>query len=228
MTMFVLGLLLLPVGLIALFSILDPPITPLMIIRKLDGAPIHQTWRSLENIPPHMIGAVIAAEDNRFCEHWGFDVEATQSQLEAWLSGNRPLGASTITMQTAKNVYLWPDRSVTRKILEAVLTPQIELIWSKRRIMEVYLNVIEFGPGIYGVDAASRQHFGISVSALNPRQSALLAAVLPNPLSWSAATPSPYIQNRAATIQRRVAQLGPLLQCVAPDMPTHFDHRGDK
>jgi monofunctional biosynthetic peptidoglycan transglycosylase len=159
---------------------------------------------------------VIAAEDNRFCEHAGFDWGELEGQLDALLAGGRARGASTITMQTAKNLFLWPGRDFVRKALEAWLTPQIELLWPKRRIIEVYLNVAEFGPGIYGAEAAARAYFGKSAGALGAREAALLAAVLPSPRRWSPDRPTEYLSARARNIRTRIEQLGPMLDCVRP------------
>ena len=127
-----------------------------------------------------------------------------------------PAGASTITMQVAKNVFLWPGRDIVRKLAEAALTPQIALAWPKQRVMEVYLNSVEFGPGVYGAEAASQRFFHRPASRLTPQQAARLAVVLPNPLHWSAAGPSPFVAERAATILRRMEELGPRLACLEP------------
>src|SRR3546814_7266257 len=135
----------------------------------------------------------------------------------AWAAaqdGDRLRGASTSSMQTTKNLFLWPDRSYLRKGLEFVLTPLFEAAWPKRRILEVYLNIVEWGPGIYGAEAASRRHCGKPVADLTRREAALLAVVLPNPREWSAGRPGNYVAGRAATIQKRVGQLGPLLDCT--------------
>jgi monofunctional glycosyltransferase len=134
--------------------------------------------------------------------------------VELALQGERARGASTITQQTAKNVLLWGGRDPLRKLLEAWLAPQLELLWGKRRILEVYLNVIETGPGLYGAEAAARAFFGKPAAGLTRREAALIAAVLPNPLRWSPAEPTRYIQGRARTIEARVGQLGPLLDCA--------------
>jgi monofunctional biosynthetic peptidoglycan transglycosylase len=158
--------------------------------------------------------AVIASEDNRFCEHSGFDWQAIGDAAEDYASGKRVRGASTLSMQVAKNLFLWPGRDFARKGVEAYITVFIELLWSKRRIMEVYLNIAEWGDGIYGAEAAARAHFGKAAAALTLREAGLLAAVLPNPLDWSPARPTPYIAGRADVIARRVGQLGPLLACV--------------
>jgi monofunctional biosynthetic peptidoglycan transglycosylase len=203
-----------PTVLIAAYRFVDPPITPLMLIRLGEGQPIRKTWRDLERISPDLGRSVIAAEDNWFCEHAGFDLREMTGQFERWLAGGRPRGASTITMQTAKNLFLWPQRDPLRKIVEAWLTWQIELFWPKDRILEVYLNIVEFGGGIYGAEAAARTYFARPASALTPTQSALLAAVLPNPRTYSPVRPSPYVDARARDLLRRVRQLGPLLACV--------------
>lgn len=205
----------LPTLVILIYGVVGPPITPLMIIRAIEGEEIHRTWRPLEAIAPELRLAVIAAEDARFCQHHGFDTEALNREMDAWLDGGRPRGASTITMQTAKNILLWPGRDLLRKAIEAWMTPQIELLWSKRRILEVYLNVIEFGPGIYGAEAAARRFFGRPASQLDRRQAALLAAVLPNPRLRSAGRPTPMVLRRAVMIERRSAQLGALADCAA-------------
>ena len=211
------GLLLLagPPGLILVYRILPPPVTPLMLIRLAEGHPLRRDWVPYDAIAPALAEAVIASEDNLFCEQaLGFDVRALRGQVEAWQRGERPRGASTITMQTAKNLFLWPGRDPVRKLLEAWLTPQLALLWPKRRILEVYLNIVEFGPGLYGAEAAARSLFGQPAASLSRREAAQLAAVLPNPLAWSAARPSPSLRERAGIIERRVPQLGPLLACA--------------
>ncbi len=211
---FLLILLLGPPVLLLIYRFLPVPITPLMLIRLAEGEGLQKDWVTLDQIAPALREAVVAAEDNRFCEHWGFDWQALGEVVEELRSGGRPRGASTITMQTAKNLFLWPERSLLRKALEAWITPQIELLWPKRRIIEVYLNVVEFGPGIYGAEAAARFHFAKPARDLTRREAALLAAILPSPRKWSAGRPGPYVQRRAATILRRIDQLGPLLDCV--------------
>jgi monofunctional biosynthetic peptidoglycan transglycosylase len=210
-----LALLLGPPLLILLFRFVPPPVTPLMLIRLAEGHGMERQWVPYEAIAPALAHAVIAAEDNLFCEQTlGFDFAALRGQFEAWREGERPRGASTITMQTAKNLLLWPGRDPVRKLAEAWLTPQIALLWPRRRVLEVYLNIVEFGPGIYGAEAAARAFFGKPASALSAREAALLAAVLPRPLHWSAAAPSPALHRRAAIIERRVGQIRPLLGCA--------------
>jgi monofunctional biosynthetic peptidoglycan transglycosylase len=206
--------LLAPPVLLLAYRFLPPPITPLMLIRLAEGEGLERDWQPLAQIAPALAEAVVAAEDNRFCAHWGFDWPALKGEIEAWLAGEPVRGASTITMQTAKNLFLWPGRSLLRKALEAPLTPQLELLWPKRRIVEVYLNVVEFGPGIYGAEAAAQSYFGKPAAGLSRREAALLAAVLPHPRSSSPARPSAYLEDRARTIRGRIDQLGPMLDCV--------------
>jgi monofunctional biosynthetic peptidoglycan transglycosylase len=209
-----LALLLLPTALIVLYRFLPPPVTPLMLWRLAQGAGLSKEWRPLRSISPQLPQAVIASEDNRFCVHGGFDWVEVRGQLDRAVAGKSTRGASTISMQVAKNVLLWPGRDPLRKLLEAVLTPQLELFWNKRRIIEVYLNVAETGPGLYGAEAAARRYFGKPAAQLSRREAALIAAVLPNPRVWSPGHPTRYILQRAKTIERRMGQLGPLLDCV--------------
>ena len=200
-----------PVLLVAAYRFLPPPITPLMLLRE---APVDRRWVPLEAIAPALPPAVIAAEDNLFCGHWGIDWQSLSAAVEAYADGERAGGGSTITMQTAKNLFLWPDRSPVRKALEFPLTLLIEALWPKQRILEVYLNIVEWGDGIYGAEAAARHHFGRSAAELSTREAARLAAVLPSPLKWSASRPGDYVARRTAIIERRVRQLGQLLDCA--------------
>ncbi|WP_137700964.1 monofunctional biosynthetic peptidoglycan transglycosylase [Marimonas lutisalis] len=162
--------------------------------RRLGG--IDHIWVPLEDIAPVMARSVVAAEDANFCLHWGFDVEAIRAALEEG-SGR---GASTISQQVVKNVYLWQGRNWLRKALEAVMTPLVEMLWSKRRIIEVYLNVAEFDEGVFGIDAAAQHYFGVTPAQLSPLQAARLAAVLPAPKGRSASKPSRLVARRAAAI----------------------------
>jgi monofunctional glycosyltransferase len=203
-----------PVLLVALYAIVPPPLTPLMALRWFDGAAIRKTWTPLERIAPAVPRAVIASEDNSFCEHFGFDWRAIGEAADDYATGKRVRGASTISMQVAKNLFLWPGRDFVRKGVEAYITVFVELLWTKRRIMEVYLNIAEWGDGIYGIGAASHARFGKAATALTPREAALLAAVLPNPREWSPDRPTAYIASRADVIARRVGQLGSVLACV--------------
>ncbi len=201
--------LVLPPAAVALFRFAAPPVTPLMLIRQWEGAPIRQAWRPLDRISPRIMSAVVAAEDSRFCLHSGFDWEAISQDLAANERGGRLRGASTISQQTAKNLLLWPGRTWLRKGAEAYVTVLIEAMWPKSRILEIYLNIIEWGPGIYGIEAASEAYFNTDNLALTPARAALLAAVLPNPRRWSPAKPTAYIEQYAHTIAARVPELAP-------------------
>jgi len=180
--------------------------TPLMAIRSVeyrsdDSFKTHKQWVPLTAISKNMVMAVIASEDNRFDQHNGFDWIEIDKAIDDGKRGKKLRGASTISQQTAKNVFLFPSRSWVRKGLETWFTLGIELIWGKERIMEVYLNVAEMGKGIYGASAAAQQLFAKSAQKLTSRESALIAATLPNPLKRKANNPSPYISSRAGQIQ---------------------------
>jgi monofunctional biosynthetic peptidoglycan transglycosylase len=165
---------------------------------------IEKDWRSLDRIDADLVHAVVAAEDSRFCSHNGFDVEAIRQAMEANESSSKVRGGSTISQQTAKNVFLWPQRSWVRKGLEAGFTGLIELAWGKPRIMEVYLNVVEWAPGVYGAEAAAQKWFGKSAATLTPTEAARLAAILPAPRRYKAAPPGPYVRRRAGRIARAI------------------------
>ncbi|MBL8538307.1 MAG: monofunctional biosynthetic peptidoglycan transglycosylase [Hyphomonadaceae bacterium] len=194
-----------PVTWVAAYGFLDAPSTVLMIQRAAEGQTIRHTPVPLSRMSPHIVRAVIAAEDANFCTHDGFDLEAIQDAMEANARGGRVRGASTVSQQTAKNLFLWPERSWLRKGFEAYFTSLIEFMWPKRRIMESYLNVAEWGDGNFGVEAAAQARFGVPAADLTPLQAARLAAVLPNPNRWRADTPGPYVRRRAATIVQRAA-----------------------
>ncbi len=200
---------------VLIFRFVPIPFTPLMIGRcveqKMDGKEmkIHKKWVSLDKISTAMPLAVIAAEDQKFEEHFGFDLEAIK-KAEAYNAkhkGKKLKGASTISQQTAKNVFLWQSRSWVRKGFEVYFTSLIELFWSKQRIMEVYLNVIEMGDGIYGVEAAANDYFNKPASKLSVRESALIAAILPSPLKWSPTQPSERVNRKANRIMHFISQL---------------------
>jgi monofunctional biosynthetic peptidoglycan transglycosylase len=205
---------LLPAMVILIYGLVPPAVTPLMLIRLAEGEGIAKTWVPLSRISPQMPYAIIAAEDNRFCVHFGFDFKAIQEAVADYGESGGLRGASTVSMQTAKNLFLWPGRSWLRKGIEAYLTVMIELLWPKQRIMEVYLNIAEWGHGIYGVEAAAQTYFGKDASKLTRREAALLAAVLPNPREWQANPPGSYVSERASVIAVRIDQLGELLDCV--------------
>lgn len=188
--------------------------TPMMFIRlfQLDEMKLSHEWVSLDEISPSMPLAVMASEDAKFPDHWGFDFEAIQyaAKRNREHPEKNKLGASTISQQTAKNVFLWPGRSWVRKGLEAYFTVLIEVFWSKERIMEVYLNSIEMGPGIYGVQAVAQEHFGCDAKDLTPNQCALIAATLPNPRRFSSKAPSRYMKKRQRQIRVNMRYVKPL------------------
>lgn len=188
-----------PIAVVVLFAFLNPPITPYMMQERARLGEVQQVWVPLEDIAPVMARSAVAAEDANFCRHWGFDMRA----IRAALAEGSGRGASTITQQVVKNVFLWHGRSWLRKGLEAVMTPLVEVIWTKRRILEVYLNVAEFDEGVFGVGAAAPWYFGVEASDLSVAQAAQLAAVLPNPKGRSArgaSARSRSIADGAATI----------------------------
>lgn len=199
---------------VVLYRFVDPPITYLMLERyvEMEEGRMDKEWKDLEEISPNMQLAVVAAEDQTYMDHWGFDVQAIEKALDHNEQGGRLRGGSTISQQTAKNVFLWPGRSWVRKGLEAWFTVLIELVWGKERILEVYLNVIELGNGIYGVEAAAQAYFNKPAADLSKSQAALVAAVLPNPRRYSVAKPTPYIRGRQKWIQTQMWNLGDPLQ----------------
>lgn len=196
-----------------IYRFVPVPVTPFMICKMVEQArdenrdvSFNKQWVPIEEISSNMAVAVIAAEDQRFLKHFGFDLEAIDKarKYNARHKGKRVKGASTISQQTAKNVFLWADRSWLRKGLEVYFTFLIEVFWSKERIMEVYLNVIETGDGIYGVEAASQKYFRKSSSKLSKQEAALIAACLPNPVRWSPAHPTAYIRKKQGWILRQM------------------------
>lgn len=203
-------------GGIALFSVMPVPFSAVMVERQLGawlsgdfGYVAHSDWVSMDEISPWMGLAVIAAEDQKFPEHWGFDVSAIEKALaHNERNENRIRGASTLSQQTAKNLFLWDGRSWVRKGLEAGLTLGMETVWSKKHILTVYLNIAEFGDGVFGVEAAAQRYFHKPASRLSLSEAALLAAVLPNPLRFKANAPSGYVRSRQAWIMRQMRQLG--------------------
>ncbi|MFH1121355.1 MAG: monofunctional biosynthetic peptidoglycan transglycosylase [Bacteroidota bacterium] len=196
-----------------LFRFIPPPLTPLMLIRAGGHAfqgeemKLAKDWVRLKHISPNMVQAVVASEDNNFMKHYGIDFDAIKKARELNKRSKVLRGASTISQQTAKNVFLWPDRSWFRKGLEVYFTGLIEIFWGKRRIMEVYLNVIEMGDGIYGVEMASQLYFSKPASNLSKEEAALIAAVLPNPRRWSPAAPTSYIQRKQQRIIRAMSRI---------------------
>lgn len=197
-------LVVLPLAYLAVFRFVPVPGTPLMLIRLVEGEGWRRDWVPLERVSPALMRAVIASEDAKFCRHWGFDIDAIQDAIEDYAEGAKLRGASTISQQTAKNLFLWPGGGFLRKGVESWLTVLVEALWPKRRILEAYLNIAEWGRGLYGAEAAARAHFGRPAAQLSAQQAALLAAVLPNPRLFSASRPSPYISRRAATVRARM------------------------
>jgi len=202
------GAVVVPALLVLLLRWVPPPTSSIMVQRTLVGETVHYRWVPLEAIAPVAALAVVAAEDQKFPHHWGFDVDAIGDALDASEEGRRLRGASTISQQVVKNLFLWEGRSWLRKGLEAGGTVLVEALWPKRRILEVYLNVAELGDNVFGVAEASRLTFGRSPAELTGAQAALLAATLPNPRRYSALLPSPYVRERQAWIQRQMARLG--------------------
>jgi monofunctional biosynthetic peptidoglycan transglycosylase len=207
------GYLALVLFLILAYRVVDPPGSALMLFRWLSGTAIESTWVPLERMSPHLLRAVVVAEDGRFCEHWGIDLEAMEDAIEQAGDGI-PRGASTISMQVIKNLFLWPSKSYVRKVIELPLTIVMEIVWPKSRILEIYLNVAEWGPGVFGAEAAARHHFAKSASRLAEHEAALLAASLPNPIRRDAGDPGPRTARKARVILARMHAAGPVASCV--------------
>ncbi|NYS60227.1 monofunctional biosynthetic peptidoglycan transglycosylase [Vreelandella salicampi] len=205
---------LLSVVFVLLFRVVPPPGSMVMVERKVQSwiasEPIRlqREWRAWDDMASVAKLAVIASEDQRFPDHYGFDLVELKRAVEGWFAGGRLRGASTLSQQTAKNVFLWSGRSWVRKGLEMWFTLLIELAWDKQRILEVYLNVAEWDKGIFGLEAAAQHYFGVSASALNERQASLLAAILPNPLNRSASVPSAQVEQRSQWIRQQMRNLG--------------------
>ena len=202
------------IGLVILYKFVSVPVTSTMIARKMEAmadgreSEIHYDWVSYANISKEAPLAVVAAEDQLFPDHNGFDFEAMGNALSKNLKGKKLRGASTLSQQVAKNVFLWQSRSYIRKIFEVYFTVLIELIWGKERILEVYLNVAEMGSMTFGVEEASNRYFNTSAKNLTRQQAARIASVLPSPIKWSAAKPGPYVNRRTANSTRQMRALG--------------------
>jgi monofunctional glycosyltransferase len=206
-----------PIIMTLVYGIVPPPISNLMILRLFNGNGLHKQWMSLDQISPHLARAVVASEDARFCEHHGVDwVEFQDAVGDAFDDQEGPSrGASTISMQTAKNLFLWDGRSILRKVLEMPVAVWMDFIWTKHRMIEIYLNIVEWAPGVYGAETASQFHFKKSASKLTRREAALLAAILPNPIKRSAKKPSRRVNAIASRIQLRMAGIDSYLTCIA-------------
>lgn len=190
------SLLALLVLLILIYAVVPVPTTAYMIAESWRQGGVERDWIPLEDMAPEVARSVVAAEDANYCLHWGFDMAAIRQALDE--GANR--GASTLSQQTVKNVFLWQGRSWPRKALEAVITPLAELVWTKRRMLEIYLNVAEMGRGVFGIEAAARHYFGVSAKDLTPVQAARIAAALPDPKDRDPAKPSSFLRSRARAI----------------------------
>ena len=200
-------------GMIVAFRYVDPPFSNLMLFHRLTGEVVVQSWLPVERMPAQLIRAIVVSEDGRFCSHRGIDLKEIELAIERSKDGT-PRGASTITMQVAKNLFLWPSKSYVRKALEVPLTLAIEALWSKRRIFEVYANIAEWGPGVFGVEAAAGYHFGKSAARVGEREAALLAVALPNPVTRDAGDPGPGTERLANVIQSRMRAMSRAASCV--------------
>jgi len=206
-----------PIVMTLVYGVLPPPVSNLMLSRLISGNGIHKQWMSLDQMSPQLARAVISSEDGRFCSHHGVDwvefQDAFGGTFDDFEAPTR--GASTVSMQTAKNLFLWDGRgSGIRKVFEMPLALYMDFIWTKHRMLEVYLNIVEWAPGVYGAEAASQFHFRKSASQLTRREAALLAAVLPNPIKRSAGKPSRRVNYIATRVQTRMADIDGYLTCI--------------
>lgn len=190
------------------------PVSTLMVRDLVIAHGYARTWVAFDDIAPVLVQSVLMSEDGRFCSHHGVDWNAVNVVIDSALDGERPRGASTIAMQTVKNLFLWSSRSYLRKGLEVPLAFFADAVWSKRRLMELYLNVAEWGPGIYGIEAASYYYYGVSAARLSRRQAAYLAVALPNPNVRSPVKPSPGLTRLATLVERRAQQSGAYIRCL--------------
>ena len=200
--------------LIVAYRWIDPPVTPLMLLRLPAEGKIGRDAVPLAAIAKDLQHAVIASEDNRFCLHHGVDWQAVGAAVDEYEEGERLRGASTITMQVARNLFLWPGGGFVRKGIETPLALTIDALWPKRRILETYFNIAEWGDGIYGAEAGARAYFHKPAAQLTRREAALMAVVLPNPRRWSPAHPTRYISERAAAVEERIGRLDGYFDCL--------------
>jgi monofunctional biosynthetic peptidoglycan transglycosylase len=227
----ILGFLLLSVLSVILFRFVPIPFTPLMLIRCVQqatsGKPMvmYKDWQPISRISPHLQLAVVASEDQTFLYHSGFDMKAIQEDIEYNKTHAIKRGASTISQQTVKNVFLWPSRSFVRKGFEVYFTFLIELFWSKQRIMEVYLNVIEMGDGVYGAEAASEYYFRKHAKDLTPYQAASIASIIPDPVKWKLSNPPWFVVSRQRWILLQMANLGGVLDYKQKEPPQAVKYR---
>ena len=206
-------LALIPIVLVPVYGLV-PPVSTLMIFTRLVHGPIERDWVAFDDIAQNLVASVLMSEDGRFCEHAGVDWHEVGNVLDR--SANRPRGASTIAMQTARNLFLWTSRSYVRKGLEIPLALYADLVWTKRREMEIYLNIVEWGPGIFGAEAAARHYFKRSAKDLNGTQAALLAVALPNPIARNPAHPNRHMQSIARIAAARARGSGAYIACLYP------------
>ena len=206
-------LALVPVVLVPVYRVV-PPVSTLMVWTRLTDGPIARRWVGFDDISQSLVASVVMSEDGKFCAHNGVDWAEITKVLDR--SDERPRGASTIAMQTAKNLFLWQSRSYLRKAIEVPIALYADLVWGKRRLTEIYLNVVEWGPGIFGIEAAARHYFGTPAKALTANQSALLAVSLPNPLARDPARPSRAVRALARTVAARARASGAYIDCLYP------------
>jgi monofunctional biosynthetic peptidoglycan transglycosylase len=199
--------------LIVLYRWVDPPTSTLMLAQRLGGTSIEQQWLPLARMSPHLVQAVILSEDGSFCRHRGVDWSAVEEAIESSWDGEAR-GGSTITMQVVKNLFLWPSRSYVRKAIEMALAYLVEAVWNKQRVLEIYLNVAEWGPGVFGAEAAARHHFGKSATRLTAQEAALLAVALPNPIERQAGDPGPGVRRLAQRLLTRMRSVRTTVGCV--------------
>ncbi len=190
------------------------PVSTLMIWQGATGTDVRRDWVSIDDIAPVLVHSVLMSEDGQYCNHQGIDWGALSEVIDGALDGERPRGASTITMQAAKNLFLWPGRSYVRKAIEAPLAIYVNYAIPKRRLMEIYLNIVEWGPGIFGAEAAAQHHFGRSAAKLSRRQAALLAVTLPNPIERNPAKPGKGLNRLAGVIEGRARKAGGYIGCL--------------
>ena len=205
-----------PVGLTFLYAVPGVhPVSTLMAAQALGGEPMRRDWVDFENIAPPVWQSVVSSEDGQFCAHDGVDWVAVNQVIDDAMEGERVRGASTIPMQVVKNLYLWPSRSYLRKGLEVPLALLVDRVWTKRRTMEIYLNIAEWGPGIFGIEAAARHHFGRSAGKLTRRQAARLTVALPNPKTRNPARPGRGLERLARLVERRAKASGAYVKCLS-------------
>ncbi len=217
MALFVVLVLVLPYGIVLAYAPSGVhPVSTLMLADRLSGRGYSREWIPFDRIAPVLVESVMMSEDGRFCEHEGVDWKALDKVIDKTLDGATSRGASTIPMQTVKNLFLWPSHSYVRKALEIPLALYADHVWSKKRIMEIYLNVAEWAPGIYGVGAAARHLYGTSADRIGARQAALLAVTLPDPEDRNPGAPSRELRKLARTIEARARQSGAYIKCLYP------------